>query len=99
MKRFRNVSAIVTLLAGFITAVIMIVNRYELISFLWILVTVMACFYIVSRSICFVFDRQMTKEEEKREEERLEQERKELEEREAEQQNEAGDKDKAAAKA
>ena len=38
MKRFRNVSAIVTLLAGFITAVVMIINRYSLVSFLWILI-------------------------------------------------------------
>ena len=40
MKRFRNVSAIVTLLAGFITAVVMIINRYSLVSFLWILIGV-----------------------------------------------------------
>ena len=45
MKRFRNVSAIVTLLAGFITAVVMIINRYSLVSFLWILIGVMVCFY------------------------------------------------------
>ena len=49
MKRFRNVSAIVTLLAGFITAVVMIINRYSLVSFLWILIGVMVCFYAVSR--------------------------------------------------
>ena len=48
MKRFRNVSAIVTLLAGFITAVVMIINRYSLVSFLWILIGVMVCFYAVS---------------------------------------------------
>ena len=30
MKRFRNVSAIVSLSAGFITAVVMLINRYEL---------------------------------------------------------------------
>ena len=57
MKRFRNVSAIVTLLAGFITAVVMIINRYSLVSFLWILIGVMVCFYAVSRIICFIVSR------------------------------------------
>ena len=61
MKRFRNVSAIVTLLAGFITAVVMIINRYSLVSFLWILIGVMVCFYAVSRIICFIVDRKITK--------------------------------------
>ena len=64
MKRFRNVSAIVTLLAGFITAVVMIINRYSLVSFLWILIGVMVCFYAVSRIICFIVDRKITKAEE-----------------------------------
>ena len=31
MKRFRNVSAIVTLLAGFINAFVMIIKRYILV--------------------------------------------------------------------
>ena len=75
MKRFRNVSAIVTLLAGFITAVVMIINRYSLVSFLWILIGVMVCFYAVSRIICFIVDRKITKAEEQ--EERLEAEEKE----------------------
>lgn len=72
MKRFRNVSAIVTLLAGFITAVVMIINRYSLVSFLWILIGVMVCFYAVSRIICFIVDRKITKAEEQEEAERLE---------------------------
>ena len=46
MKKFRNVPAIITLLAGFVTSVVMIVNKYSLKSFLWILVLVMAGFYI-----------------------------------------------------
>ena len=66
MKRFRNVSAIVTLLAGFITAVVMIINRYSLVSFLWIL-------------ICFIVDRKITKAEEQEEAERLEKEKERLE--------------------
>ena len=49
MKRFRNVSAIVSLLAGFITAVVMVINKYDLLTFIWILAVVMAVFYIVSR--------------------------------------------------
>ena len=65
MKRFRNVSAIVSLLAGFITAVVMVINKYDLLTFIWILAVVMAVFYIVSRIICFICDRHITKEEEK----------------------------------
>ena len=67
MKRFRNVSAIVSLSAGFITAVVMLINRYELLTFIWILASVLVAFYIVSRIICFVCDRHITKEEEKAE--------------------------------
>ena len=78
MKRFRNVSAIVTLLAGFITAVVMIINRYSLVSFLWILIGVMVCFYAVSRIICFIVDRKITKAEEQEEAERLEKEKESL---------------------
>ena len=73
MKRFRNVSAIVTLLAGFITAVV------SLVSFLWILIGVMVCFYAVSRIICFIVDRKITKAEEQEEAERLEKEKERLE--------------------
>ena len=79
MKRFRNVSAIVSLLAGFITAVVMFINKYDLLAFIWILAVVMAVFYIVSRIICFICDRHITKEEEKAEEERLEKEKQEIE--------------------
>jgi len=81
MKRFRNVSAIVSLLAGFITAVVMFINKYDLLTFIWILAVVMAVFYIVSRIICFICDRHITKEEEK---ERLEKEKQEIEARIAE---------------
>ena len=77
MKRFRNVSAIVSLLAGFITAVVMFINKYDLLTFIWILA-------VVSRIICFICDRHITKEEEKAEEERLEKEKQEIEARIAE---------------
>lgn len=83
MKRFRNVSAIVSLLAGFITAVVMFINKYDLLAFIWILAVVMAVFYIVSRIICFICDRHITKEE-KAEKERLEKEKQEIEARIAE---------------
>lgn len=46
MKKFRNVPAFVTLLAGFIGSVIMILQKYTLVDFLWILVGIMLVFYI-----------------------------------------------------
>ena len=46
LKKFRNVPAIVTLLAGFITSVFMIINQYSLIKFMWVLVLVMIGFCI-----------------------------------------------------
>ena len=93
MKRFRNVSAIVSLSAGFITAV---VNRYELLTFIWILASVLVAFYIVSRIICFVCDRHITKEEEKAEEERLEKEKQEVEARIAESEKKSSEESKEA---
>ena len=96
MKRFRNVSAIVSLSAGFITAVVMLVNKYELLPFIWILASVMIAFYIVSRTICFICDRHITKEEEKAEEERLEKERQEVEARIAESEGKNSEESKEA---
>lgn len=46
MKKFRNVPAFVTLLAGFIGSVIMILQKYTLVNFLWILICIMLVFYI-----------------------------------------------------
>lgn len=46
LKKFRNVPAIVTLLAGFITSVFMIINKYSLVKFMWVLVLVMIGFCI-----------------------------------------------------
>lgn len=46
MRKFRNIPALVTLLAGFIISVVMIVQKYSLLHFLWVLVAVMAGFYI-----------------------------------------------------
>lgn len=91
MKRFRNVSAIVSLSAGFITAVVMLINRYELLTFIWILASVLVAFYIVSRIICFVCDRHITKEEE-----RLEKEKQEVEARIAESEKKSSEESKEA---
>jgi flagellar biosynthesis/type III secretory pathway M-ring protein FliF/YscJ len=46
MKKFRNVPAIITLLAGFVSSVVMILHGYELVNFLWMLVCVMVGFYV-----------------------------------------------------
>lgn len=95
MKRFRNVSAIVSLSAGFITAVVMLINRYELLTFIWILASVLVAFYIVSRIICFVCDRHITKKK-KAEEERLEKEKQEVEARIAESEKKSSEESKEA---
>ena len=44
MNKFRNLPAVITLLAGFITSVIMILHRYSLVNFMWILVCTMLVF-------------------------------------------------------
>lgn len=47
MKKFRNIPALITLLAGFVACVMMILKKYALVDFLWILVAVMVGFYII----------------------------------------------------
>ncbi len=47
MRKFRNIPALITLLAGFIVAVFMIMEKFTLINFLWILICSMFGFYIV----------------------------------------------------
>lgn len=66
MKKFRNIPAIITLLAGFVTSVVMIVNRFELVKFLWVLVLVMAGFYIAGLLVRLLLNRVF--KEEKQEE-------------------------------
>ena len=44
MRKFRNIPALVTLLAGFVSSVV--IQKYSLVHFLWVLVAVMAGFYI-----------------------------------------------------
>lgn len=57
MNKFRSVPALITLLAAFITCVIMIMQRYELVDFLWVLVLVIVCFYIFGLLIRFVLNK------------------------------------------
>ena len=47
MKKFRSVPAIITLLAGFVTCVLMIINKITIVTYLWTLALVMIGFYIV----------------------------------------------------
>ena len=65
MKKFRNVPAIITLLAGFVTSVVMIVNKYSLKPFLWILVLVMAGFYILGIIIRVILNKAFSDDKEK----------------------------------
>ena len=65
MKKFRNVPAIITLLAGFITSVIMIKYRYTLVNFMWILICVMLAFYICGMLIRFELNKVAEKKENK----------------------------------
>ena len=57
MKKFRNIPAIITLLAGFITCVIMIICQYTIVSFLWILVLVMVVFYALGTLVRVILNR------------------------------------------
>jgi flagellar biosynthesis/type III secretory pathway M-ring protein FliF/YscJ len=69
MKKFRNIPAITTLLAGFIVSVIMIMQHYSLVQFLWILVLVMVAFYAVGVIIRLLLNVTEKKQEEKKKEE------------------------------
>lgn len=57
MNKFRNVPAIITLLAGFITSVYL--------YFMWILICVMLAFYICGMLIRFVLNKVAEKKENK----------------------------------
>lgn len=67
MNKFRNVPALITLLAGFAACVIMILRRYTLVEFLWSLVIVMLLFYIAGLLIRLVLNIVFKKVEEKKE--------------------------------
>ena len=68
LKKFRNVPAIVTLLAGFITSVFMIINQYSLIKFMWVLVLVMIGFCIFGLIMRIVLNMVFQDKEENEEE-------------------------------
>lgn len=74
MGKFRNLPAIFTLVAGFTVCVIMIINEYSLVNFLWILVSVMAGFYIVGIAVRAILYNIYKREEEKRELEKKQEE-------------------------
>lgn len=65
MNKFRNVPALITLLTGFITSVIMIVHRYSLVNFMWILIAVMVGFYICGVLIRFALNKVVQNKEDK----------------------------------
>ena len=65
MNEFRNAPALITLLAGFITSVIMIVHRYSLVNFMWILIAVMVGFYICGVLIRFALNKVVQNKEDK----------------------------------
>ena len=65
MNKFRNLPALITLLAGFITSVIMIVHRYSLVNFMWVLIEVKAGFYICGVLIRFALNKVVQNKEEK----------------------------------
>ncbi|MDO5403633.1 MAG: hypothetical protein Q4F11_09370 [Eubacteriales bacterium] len=89
MKKFRNIPAIFTLAAGFTVCVVMIMNEYSLKDFLWILVCVMAGFYLVGIIVKTILYKIYKKEEEKREAE------KKLEDEEASKEAEQNDEEAA----
>lgn len=74
MSRYRVVPAIVTLLAGFITSVLLILNKYSLESFVWIVLLVMVCFFVASWLVVYALNCLADKmEEEQKEEENIDQ--------------------------
>lgn len=74
MNKFRNIPAIITLLAGFIVSVIMICQKYNLITFLWVLVLVMVVFYLAGIGIRILLNKTVADEEKKKASEEKEQE-------------------------
>ena len=54
--KFRSVPAIITLLAAFVSSVVMISRRYSLFDFLLVLVTVLVVFYIAGPFLRFILN-------------------------------------------
>lgn len=65
---FRNFPAFVTLLAGFVSSVVMILHKYTLVEFLWILATVMVIFYLIAVLIRSILRKAFAVLEEKKQE-------------------------------
>ena len=78
MTRYRVVPAIVTLLSGFITSVLLILNEYELKQFIMIVILVMVCFFVVSWLVVYILNKEADKQE--KEKQRLEEEKEKEEE-------------------
>lgn len=74
MNKFRNLPAVITLLAGFITSVIMILHRYSLVNFMWILVCTMLVFYMCGVIIRFALNKVVRKTEDKKNRDKTEDE-------------------------
>ncbi len=54
--KFRNVPALITLLAAFVSSVVMIGKRYSLFDFLLVLVSVIVVFYIAGLFLRFILN-------------------------------------------
>lgn len=54
--KFRNVPAIITLLAGFVASVVMILRGYDLFEFLLILITIFVVFFIAGLLMRFLLN-------------------------------------------
>ena len=65
MSRYRVLPAIITLLAGFITSVVLILNEYSLKPFVWILLLVMALFFCLSWIMVYALNKAADKLEQK----------------------------------
>ena len=68
IKKFRHVPAIVTLTAGFIACLVLIVNKYAFVDFLWILVLTMSSFFVLGLAIAVILNKVFHDEELKEEE-------------------------------
>ena len=54
--KFRSVPAIITLLAAFVSSVVMISRRYSLFDFLLVLATVLVVFYVAGLFLRFILN-------------------------------------------
>ncbi len=57
MKKFRSIPAIITLLAGFVTCVLMIINKITIVTYLWTLALVMVGFYFVGLGLRVILNK------------------------------------------